>query len=115
MRDKRHYQNMMSGNHNATVGFSLAADAVYASRYGSCDASDHQKTEWRQIAGELRSEYGDNIPASTVVELMHDNDKKIQYQLYIPQGMKSRLEAESEKTGAPIAEIVRRAVEKYLQ
>lgn len=41
--------------------------------------------------------------------------KKILYQLYIPQGMKARLEAESEKTGAPIAEIVRRAVDNYFQ
>ena len=43
-----------------------------------------------------------------------DMSKKIQFQLYIPQGMKARLEAESEKTGAPIAEIVRRAIEQYL-
>jgi hypothetical protein len=59
-----------------------------------------------------------SCPPEWAAKIHHDEieaARKIQYQLYIPQEMKARLEAESEKTGAPIAEIVRRAVEKYLQ
>jgi len=35
--------------------------------------------------------------------------------LYMPQEQIKRLESVSEKTGAPIAELIRRAVEAYLK
>ena len=35
--------------------------------------------------------------------------------LYMPKDQIKRLEAVSEKTGAPVAELIRRAVEAYLK
>jgi hypothetical protein len=40
---------------------------------------------------------------------------KERIQVYLEPGQKTRLEAIHEKTGAPVAELIRRAVERYLQ
>ena len=37
MRNARHYRSLLDRNPNAGVGFSLAAAAVYAARFGVCE------------------------------------------------------------------------------
>lgn len=39
--------------------------------------------------------------------------KKLQF--FIPQELIDRLKKEKEKTGAPVSEIIRRAIDKYLK
>jgi hypothetical protein len=66
MRDANHYIRLLDENPNAQVGFTLAASAVYAARYGSCEAADHGTDEWCYIARDLKARYGDNLNASDV-------------------------------------------------
>ena len=70
MRDKQHYLQLLDQNPSAQVGFSLAAAAVYAARYGSCEAADHGTEEWRTIARDLKSRYGENLDAADVIAEM---------------------------------------------
>jgi hypothetical protein len=65
-RDAKHFRELLSRNPAASVGFSLAASAVYASRYGTCEAGDHSTDEWKQIARDLKSRYGDNLTIDDV-------------------------------------------------
>jgi len=66
MRDVEHYRRMLNRNPDATVGTSLAAAAVYASRYGTCEAEDRDSDAWRAIFLDLRARYGDTLTASEV-------------------------------------------------
>jgi hypothetical protein len=66
VRDANHYYKLLDQNPNAGVGFTLAASAVYAARYGSCEAADHGTEEWRTIARDLRSRYGETLDADEV-------------------------------------------------
>jgi hypothetical protein len=66
MRDKQHYLDLLDKNPNASVGFSLAAAAVYAARYGICEAEHHGTEEWRGIARALKSKYGENLTVDEV-------------------------------------------------
>lgn len=66
MRDANHYRRLLDENPNAQVGFTLAASAVYAARYGSCEAADHGTDEWREIARDLKARYGENLDADEV-------------------------------------------------
>lgn len=66
MRDKQHYLRLLDQNPSASVGFALAASAVYAARYGSCEAPDHGTEEWREIARDLKSRYGENLDTDQV-------------------------------------------------
>ena len=66
MRDANHYRHLLDQNPGAQVGFTLAASAIYAARYGSCEAADHVTDEWRAIASDLKSRYGENLDASDV-------------------------------------------------
>lgn len=70
MRDAKHYRDLLSRNPNATVGFSLAASAVYAARFGSCEAADRSTPEWKRIARQLRQRYGDELSMAEVVAEM---------------------------------------------
>ena len=70
MRDAAHYIRLLDQNPSAQVGFSLAAAAVYAARYGSCEATDHGTEEWRAIARDLKSRYGENLDAEQVRQEM---------------------------------------------
>ena len=63
MRNEQHYRHMLEQNPNAGVGFTLAADMVYAARYGACEPADHGTDEWKTIARRLKSEYGENLTA----------------------------------------------------
>ncbi len=70
----------------------------------------HAKDQRRHAAGNLRTEltYTD-IPA-TIGEM-----KKKRTTIWLPEGTIARLKQLSERTGAPMAELFRRAVEKYLR
>ena len=63
MRNEQHYRRMLEQNQNAGVGFTLAAAMVYAARYGSCEPADHGMDEWKNIARDLKSKYGENLTA----------------------------------------------------
>jgi len=45
MRDRPHYARLLNENPNAGVGFSLAASAVYAARYGETLTPDEVRQE----------------------------------------------------------------------
>lgn len=66
MRDARHYYRLLDQNPSASVGFTLAAAAVYAARYGVCEPAQHGTDEWRQIALKLKSDYGENLSTDEV-------------------------------------------------
>jgi hypothetical protein len=66
MRDKQHYLRLLEQNPNAQVGFAVAAAAVYAARFGSCEPADHGTEEWREIARNLKSRYGESLNADDV-------------------------------------------------
>lgn len=68
MRTKKHYEDMLNRNPNATgIGFTLAADMVYATRHGSIKrAEDHGGDEWRTIATNLKRKYGEDLSADQV-------------------------------------------------
>jgi hypothetical protein len=63
MRNEKHYRNLLRSNPSAAVGFTLAASAVYAARYGACEAEHHGTDEWKQIARQLKSDYGEQLTA----------------------------------------------------
>ena len=66
MRSKKHYEELLDKNPNASIGFTLAADMVYAAVNGKCDASDHIEQSWRDIARSLKSKYGENLSVDEV-------------------------------------------------
>lgn len=61
MRDERHYRRMLEQNQSASIGFTLAAAMVYAARYGACEPADHATDEWKSIARNLKSKYGEQL------------------------------------------------------
>lgn len=66
MRDERHYTRLLDQNPSASVGFTLAASAVFAARYGFCEPMQHSTGEWREIARRLKSEYGEILSTDEV-------------------------------------------------
>ncbi len=66
MRTKKHYEAMLDRNPNASIGFALAADMVYAAINGKCEAADHIEQSWRDIARSLKTKYGENLTADEV-------------------------------------------------
>ena len=66
MRDKKHYLKLLDENPHAFVGFALAAAAVYAARFGKCEADDRSTDEWKQIARHLRGQYGETLSPDEV-------------------------------------------------
>lgn len=72
MRNEQHCRRMLEQNTNAGVGFTLAAAMVYAARYGSCEPADHGTDEWKNIARDLKSKYGENL---TVDECSAEMDR----------------------------------------
>ena len=72
MRDEKHYRNLLDSNLNASVGFALASSAVYAARYGVCEAEHHSTEKWKTIARDLRSRYGEQLtPDEVRAEMEH--------------------------------------------
>mgnify|MGYP000964836166 CR=1 FL=1 len=74
MRTKKHYENLLNQNPNTTVGFSLAAQAVYAAKNGNYPGPNESDgtdvSEWKTIACELKSKYGENLTVEQVREEM---------------------------------------------
>lgn len=66
MRTQQHYLDMMRRNPGASVGFSLAAAAVYASQHGACEAEHRSTDEWGAIARDLKRRYGESLTPSEV-------------------------------------------------
>ncbi len=66
MRDAKHYRKLLRSNPSASVGFTLAASAVYAARFGVCEAEHHSTAEWKTIARQLRADYGEQLTADEV-------------------------------------------------
>ncbi|HQP51911.1 MAG TPA: hypothetical protein PLA06_07020 [Syntrophorhabdaceae bacterium] len=67
-RTKQHYENMLTQNPNTTIGFTLAAQAVYAATFGEFDANsdDHDEEVYRKIALSLKNKYGDSLTVEQV-------------------------------------------------
>lgn len=58
---------MLSENPSAAVGFTLAADMVFAARHDVINrADDHGTDEWRTIARNLKSRYGESLSVDEV-------------------------------------------------
>ncbi len=70
MRTKKHYEKMLTENPNATIGFTLAADMVFATRHDVINRAEaHGGDEWRTIARNLKSQYGESL---NVDEVRHE-------------------------------------------
>jgi hypothetical protein len=67
MRAKKHYEDMLDKNPNASVGFTLAADMVFAARHDIIHrADDHGGEEWKTIARNLKSKHGETLTGDEV-------------------------------------------------
>lgn len=66
MRNEQHYRNMLAQNQNTSIGFTLAADMVYAARYGMLEPEHHSTEEWKTIARRLKSDYGETLDPDQV-------------------------------------------------
>lgn len=66
MRTKQHLLDMLDQNPAASIGFTLAADMVFAARYGSVAVTDHSSDEWKQIARTLKSQHGEQLDQAVV-------------------------------------------------
>lgn len=70
MRTKKHYEKMLIENPNTSIGFTLAADMVFAARHDIINRAEaHGSDEWRTIARNLKSLYGENL---TVDDVRHE-------------------------------------------
>lgn len=72
MRDANHYRKLLATNRNAAVGFTLAAAAVYAARFGACEAEHHSTPEYRAIARDLKARHGETLTAQQVEAEMRE-------------------------------------------
>jgi hypothetical protein len=74
MRTKKHYENLLNQNPNTTVGFTLAAQAVYAAKNGTYPGPNESDgtdiAAWKSIASELKSKYGENLTVEQVRDEM---------------------------------------------
>lgn len=72
MRNKKHYENLLNQNPNASVGFPLAAQAVYAAKNGLFyqNDDDFNDATYRTICRSLKSKYGENLTVEQVREEM---------------------------------------------
>ncbi len=67
MRTRKHYEKMLLANPATTIGFTLAADMVYAGRHDViARAEAHGSDEWRGIARNLKSRYGESLSVDQV-------------------------------------------------
>jgi hypothetical protein len=67
MRTKKHYEDMLDKNPNTSIGFTLAADMVYAARHDVIHRADaHGGDEWKNIARMLKQKYGENLAGDQV-------------------------------------------------
>ena len=71
MRTKKHYEDLLTKNPNASIGFTLAADMVFAAQHGSIDTPNvHGDEKWKNIARMLKQKYGENLTGSQICHEM---------------------------------------------
>ena len=64
------YRRLINQNSDATVGVGMAANAVYAAKFGSCE-TDHMNCQERlSIIKKLKDKYGDFLSANEVLTEM---------------------------------------------
>lgn len=67
MRTKQHYNEILEKNSTTRIGFTLAADMVYAARHDVINRSEaHTGDEWRSIARMLKQKYGESLTVNEV-------------------------------------------------
>ena len=67
MRTRKHYEKMLAENTSTTIGFALAADMVYAARHDAINQAEaHGTEEWKTIARNLKSRYGESLSVDEV-------------------------------------------------
>lgn len=67
-RDAEQFRRLFASNPNASIGFSLAARAVYAARFGFAD--DPDPAAFGEIARRLKTKFGEEMGASEVLAEM---------------------------------------------
>ena len=70
MMDAEHYWNLLSRKGEATVGFALAASAIYAAKFGVCGSQEIMDEKWLRIAATLKATYGNNLTAEQAIAEM---------------------------------------------
>lgn len=58
---EQHYRKLIAENPYATVGFILAARAVYAARYGAYDSCNGGSPRFNSIAKKIANRYGEAL------------------------------------------------------
>lgn len=67
MRTIAHYKKMLAENPGSSIGFTLAADMIYAARHDVINRPEaHGTDEWKTIARNLKSRYGENLTVDEV-------------------------------------------------
>ena len=62
-----HYEELLTSNPRTTIGFTLAADIIYAARNGAIKRSEARGgDEWRTIALNLKRKYGESLSVDEV-------------------------------------------------
>lgn len=119
MRTRKHYEDMLTRNPNASVGFTLAAQAVYAAKFGMFDpnSEDHEEIEYRDIALRLRDKYGESLSVSEVrLEMKSAHPMGSVIIRNIPDSLrrefKSRCASEGTMQQAKLIELMREFVAK---
>lgn len=118
MRNARHYRDLLERNPNAGVGNTLAAAAVYAARYGICEAEQHGTAEFRDIARDLRTRYGETLTTTEVrremqlaaaPQLTEAAARTFTLRVRLTEAERNRLQEMAEReTGGDMSELVRR-------
>ena len=71
MRTKKHYEDLLTKNPNASIGFTLAADMVFTAQHGSIDTPNvHGDEKWKNIARMLKQKYGENLTGDQICHEM---------------------------------------------
>jgi len=67
MRTITHYQKLLADNPGTTIGYTLAADMIYAARHTIIKRSEARDTdEWKTIARNLKARYGESLSVDEV-------------------------------------------------
>ena len=118
MRTKKHYENLLDKNPNASVGFTLAAQAVYASRNGVFDnnSDDFNDEEYRKIALGLKKKYGDNLAPDEVRREMKKSKPGVELIIRnVPLECRQELKSKSALEGKSMNAVVLELIKKYLE
>ncbi len=68
--DAEYYRNLIGRAAGATIGFAFATNAVYAAKFGICEAENLENEEWLSIARKLKETYGNYLTADQVLAEM---------------------------------------------